>query len=264
MTTPISGNYLGAAQDATQRNLQQLSSGLRINSAADDPAGLAVAVSLSTQAAGLMQAAANANNGISLTATAAGAIGQIGDTLQQMRTLAVQAGDGSLSASDRQAIQNQIGQLGQQLDQVAGQTQFNGQNLLDGSFSAQFQIGADAGQTVPLSIGKLSGSALGVAGLDVTTAAGGTQSLTAIDQAIGAVAQQQAQLGAVSAGLSAAQNNAGVAAENTVAAGSRIADTNYAAATASLTQNNVRTQASMKALSMYEAMQKQQVSSLLP
>lgn len=264
MLNAISSNYLNNAQESVFKSLRQLSTGLRINSAADDPAGLSVAVTLSAQATGLMQAVANANNGISLTDTAAGAVGQIGDTLQQMRELAVQAGNGVLSASDRQTIQNQIGQLGQQLDEVAARTQFNGQNLLDGTFSSQIQTGADAGQTIPLAIGNLSGSALGVASLDVTTAAGVASALNTIGNALGTVSEQQSQLGAVSAGFSAAQNNASVAAENVVAARSRISDTDYAAATASLAQNRIQTQASVKALSMYNEIQKQQIPSLLP
>ena len=258
-----SSNFLNNAQDATAKSLRQLSTGLRINSAADNPAGLAVAVSLSAQATGLLQAATNADHGISLTDTAVGAVGQIGETLQQMRELAVQAGGGTLNASDRQAIQSQIGQLGQQLDQVAGQAQFNGQKLLDGSFSSQIQTGAEAGQTTSISIADLSGSALGVAGLDVSTAAGSASALNAIDTALGSVSAQQSQLGAISSGLSSARSSASAAAENAVAARSRIADTDFAATAASLTQNKIQTQASLKALAMYNDIQKQQVSSLL-
>ncbi|MEK7737421.1 MAG: flagellin [Pseudomonadota bacterium] len=261
---PISSNYLNNAQGSLFKSLQQLSTGVRINSAAEDPAGLAVSVSLSARATGLMQAAANANNAISLADTAASAVGQIGDTLQQMRELAVQAGNGAFNASDRRTIQSQFDQLGQQLDRVAGQTQFNGQNLLDGTFSAQIQTGADAGQTLPLTIGNLSGSALGVSNLDVTTTAGTASALNAIDQALGAVEQQQSQLGASSSGLSAAQNSATVAAENVIAANSRISDTDYAAASGSLAKNNIQIQASLKALSMYNAIQGQKVSNLLP
>ncbi|MBI3524545.1 MAG: flagellin FliC [Betaproteobacteria bacterium] len=261
--TTISSNFLNTAQDAAAKSLRQLSTGLRINSAADNPAGLAVAVSLSAQATGLLQAATNADNGISLTDTAAGAVGQIGDTLQQMRELAVQAGNGALNGSDRQAIQSQINQLGQQLDQVAGQAQFNGQNLLDGSFSSQVNTGPGTGQTTPISIANLSGNALGIAGLDVTTAAGSASALSAIDTALGSVNAQQSQLGAISSGLSSARTSASAAAENAVAARSRIADTDYAATAASLTRNNIQTQASLKALAMYNDVQKQQVSGLL-
>ncbi len=264
MLNSISSNFLNTAQSTQSSLLQQLSSGLRINSAADDAAGLSVAVSLSSQAEGLLQAEANANNGISLVDTAASATGQVGDTLQQMRTLALQAGDGSLNAADRQTIQDQIGQLGQQLDQIVGQAQFNGQNLLDGSVSLQLQTGAMPGQNTPLSIGNLSGSALNVAGLDVTTPAGSANAITAIDNALAVVSNQQSQLGAAANGLSAAQGYASVAAENMAAAKSNILDTDYAATSSSLVQSNVQSQVAMKALAMYDNIQKQQIASLLP
>jgi len=264
MVNTISSSSLNNAQDAIAKSLRQLSSGLRLNSAADDPAAASVAVSLSAQAMGLLQAATNATNGISLTDTAGGAVGQIGDTLQQMRQLAVQAGDGALSAADKLGIQNQFGQLSQQLNQIAGQAQFNGQNLLDGTFSSQIQTGANPGQTVPISIGNLSSGALGVANLDVTSAGGAASALNAIDSALGVVSTQQSQLGAASSAFAAAQSNATVAAENVVAANSRISDTDYAAATATLAQNRIQAQAAVKALSMYNQIQKQQVTSLLP
>ena len=260
MLNPISSSYLSNAQSATFKSLQQLSTGLRVNSAADDPAALSAIVSLSAQATGLMQAAANANSGVSLTDTAAGAVGQTGDTLQQMRELTVQAGNGALNASDRQAIRSQISQLGQQLDQVAGQTQFNGQNLLDGTFSTQIQTGANAGQISSITIGNMSSSTLGVAGLDVTTAAGSASALNAIDNALGSVTKQQSELGAASSRLSTAQSSATAAADNVVAARSRMADTDYAAASASFAQNRIQMQASLKALSLYNEIQKQQVS----
>ena len=197
-----------------------------------------------------------------MTDTAASAIGNVGSALQQMRELVVQAGDATLSASDRQTIQTQIGQLGQQLDQVVGQTQFYGQNLLDGSFSVQTQTGS--GEASTIAIGNMSSSALGVGSLDVTTADGATNALNAIDTALGTVAQQQSQLGASSTGFSAAQNNDIVAANSATAANSQISDTDYATASTSLAQNKVKLQASLKALAMYNEIQKQQVTKLLP
>lgn len=261
MLNAISISSLNSSQDALSKSIRQLSSGLRINSAADDAAGASVLVSLSAQATGLLQAAQNANNSASLVDTASSAIGQVGDTLQQMRTLAVQAGDGALSASDRQSIQGQIGQLSQQLDQVAGQSQFNGQNLLNGSFSANSSTTGGAGPSIALA--DLSGNALGVSGLDVSTATGASSALTAIDSALSTVSSQQSQLGAASAALSSEQSNAVTSAENTLASKSRIADTDYAAASANLAQNNVLSQAALKAVSMYNAIQKQTITALL-
>ncbi len=261
MLSPISSTYLNNLQSAQLTLLQQLSSGSSVNSASDNPSGLSLAVSLSSQATGMLQAEANAGDGIALADTAASAVGQIGATLQQMRSLAVQAGDGSLNAGDRQAIQDQIGQLGQQLQQISGQTQFNGQNLLNGTFSASIQTGAGSGQTTALAIGDMSGSALGVASLDLGTAAG---ALDAIDQALATVSAQQGQLGAAANGLTAAQSYAAASADNLLAARSNITDTDYAAATSKLVQNGVQSQAAMKALTMYRSMQQLQISSLLP
>ena len=143
--------------------IQRLSSGLRINSARDDAAGLAISERFTTQIRGLNQAARNANDGISLSQTAEGALGEISNNLQRIRELAVQSANATNSASDRAALQAEVAQLIQEVDRVATQTQFNGLNLLDGTFQAQqFQVGANAGQTITVdSIGSARASALG-------------------------------------------------------------------------------------------------------
>src|ERR1043165_3461379 len=143
--------------------LQRLSSGLRINSAKDDAAGLAIAERFTTQIRGLNQAARNANDGISLSQTAEGALASISDNLQRMRELAVQSANATNSASDRAALQQEVAQLKAEIDRVASQTQFNGIYLLDGSFTAQqFQVGANAGQTITVAgITSARASALG-------------------------------------------------------------------------------------------------------
>src|SRR5687768_9241316 len=129
--------------------IQRLSSGLRINSAKDDAAGLAISERFSTQIRGMNQAARNANDGISLAQTAEGALGEIGNNLQRIRELAVQSRNATNSADDRAALQKEVAQLKSEIDRVADQTSFNGTKLLDGSFTAQaFQIGANQGQTI--------------------------------------------------------------------------------------------------------------------
>src|SRR5450755_1993762 len=129
--------------------IQRLSSGLRINSAKDDAAGLAISNRMTAQINGLNQAARNANDGISLAQVAEGALGSVSDNLQRMRELAVQSANAPNSPSDRAALQQEVAQLETEIDRVATQTQFNGINLLDGSFTAQaFQIGANVGQTI--------------------------------------------------------------------------------------------------------------------
>ncbi|HZX80348.1 MAG TPA: flagellin [Lysobacter sp.] len=130
-------------------SIQRLSSGLRINSAKDDAAGLAISERFSTQIRGMNQAARNANDGISLAQTAEGALGEIGNNLQRIRELAVQSRNATNSADDRAALQKEVSQLKSEIQRVADQTSFNGTNLLDGSFTAQaFQVGANQGQTI--------------------------------------------------------------------------------------------------------------------
>lgn len=153
---------LNASQSSLTTSLQRLSSGLRINSAKDDAAGLAISDRMSSQINGLNQAVRNANDGISLAQTAEGGLSTAGDLLQRMRTLAVQAANGTNSASDRASIQSEVSQLQQELNRVANTTQFNGQNILDGSLNnAQFQVGANANQTINFSIGSAQASAIG-------------------------------------------------------------------------------------------------------
>ncbi|MDA8362256.1 MAG: flagellin [Gammaproteobacteria bacterium] len=175
---------LGKTQNSLATAMQRLSSGLRINSAADDPAGLAIANLLTTQVNGLNQALQNVSNATSLSQTADGALTQITNALQTVRQLAVQAADASNSPSDRAALNQEVQQQIAEINQIATQTSFNGQNLLDGSFgNAQFQVGANAGQTINLNlstgvrtdqIGQIAdatGSAVS------TTALGGTETI---------------------------------------------------------------------------------------
>ena len=140
----LSGNYLATS-------MQRLSSGLRVNSAKDDAAGLAIAERMNTQVKGLAVASRNANDGISLAQTAEGALGKVGDMLQRMRELAVQSGNATNSKGDREALQLEVKQLADEVDRVAKQTNFNGQKVLDGSFAgAVFQVGANSGDNITL------------------------------------------------------------------------------------------------------------------
>jgi flagellin len=142
--------------------LQRLSSGLRINSAKDDAAGLAISERLTTQIRGLNQAARNASDGISLSQTAEGGLSTVGDLLQRMRELAVQSANSTNSSSDRQSLQREVSQLQQEVARIATSTNFNGQRLLDGSLTgAQFQVGANANQTIQISIGSVRGTDIG-------------------------------------------------------------------------------------------------------
>jgi flagellin len=153
---------LNSSQGALATSLQRLSSGLRINSAKDDAAGLAISERFTSQIKGLNQAVRNANDGISLAQTAEGGLQTAGDLLQRVRELAVQSANGTNSASDRASINQEVNQLKQELTRVAGNTQFNGQNVLDGTLSAaQFQVGANANQTISVGIASAKGSDIG-------------------------------------------------------------------------------------------------------
>ena len=163
---------LGTSQSALNTSIQRLSSGLRINSAKDDAAGLAISERMNAQIRGLNVAARNANDGISLAQTAEGALGKVGDMLQRMRELAVQSANATNSTSDRNALQAEATQLKEEIGRVASTTKFNGTPLLDGTFTAQnFQVGANSGETITLaSIANAQISALG-SWTDVGTAA---------------------------------------------------------------------------------------------
>ena len=154
---------LGVSQNSLATSMQRLSSGLRINSAKDDAAGLAISERMTTQIRGLNVAVRNANDGISLAQTAEGAMASVTNNLQRMRELAVQSANATNSSSDRAALQAEVSQLSAEIDRVATQTDFNGTKLLDGSFSAQaFQVGANAGQTITIdSIASARTSTLG-------------------------------------------------------------------------------------------------------
>ncbi len=153
---------LTMSQGSLSQSIQRLSSGLRINSAKDDAAGLAISDRMTSQIRGLNQAARNANDGISLAQTAEGAMKSAGDILQRVRELAVQSANASNSSSDRQALQQEVGQLVAELDRISQTTQFNGQNILDGTFgTAQFQVGANANQTIVAATANLRTNVFG-------------------------------------------------------------------------------------------------------
>lgn len=172
---------LGTSQGALATSLQRLSSGLRINSAKDDAAGLAITDRMTSQVRGLDQARRNANDGVSLAQTAEGALSTAGDMLQRIRELSVQSANATNSVNDRAALQSEANQLTSELDRLATTTQFNGQNILDGTFgSVNFQVGANANQTITATTGNFRTAAFGNyrIGSSMATTSGGTGELT--------------------------------------------------------------------------------------
>jgi flagellin len=238
------------SQNDLSTAINRLSSGLRINSAKDDAAGLAIAERFTSQIRGLNQAARNANDGISLAQTAEGALGSVGANLQRIRELAVQSANATNSASDRTALQQEVNQLVSEIDRVGSQTQFNGINLLDGSFSAQqFQVGANANQTISVSgLSSARSSALGqsygvsatgttlTAGTGITAA--GQFSINGTDIFAGAA------VGGSAKDIAAAINSRGISgvtatAQATSVAGTTAATVGITAGTATLTVNGI-------------------------
>ena len=225
------GRHLGVAQAQLSVGLARLASGKRINQAADDAAGLAIGQVLNSQVRGISAAVRNAQDGISLIQTADGALSQSGDTLQRIRELTVQAGNGTLSTSDRNAIQSEIDQLQGTLDTTANQTQFNGRQLLNGATpSVQLQVGASSSATAQVSLPNASSAALGVGPgqVDVSSPAAAQASLTRVDQAIDSVGRARGTLGAQQSALQSTTASLSVAGQNQLSAQSRIEDLDVA------------------------------------
>lgn len=246
-----SGNTLDTAYE-------RLSSGLRINSAKDDAAGLQISNRLTSQINGLNQAVRNANDGISLAQTAEGALDETTNMLQRIRTLAIQSANGSNTAEDRVALQQEVAQLASELDRVADDTTFGGQSLLNGTYEGVFQIGADSNQTISFSLSssnttnaagggfKVSGMSTGLqaADLTVSTADNAQSMIDIVDNMIAAVDSKRAELGAIQNRFSSTINNLSNISENVSASRSRIRDTDFAQETARLTSAQILQQAS--------------------
>jgi flagellin len=232
--------------------MQRLSSGRRINSAKDDPAGLAIAERMTAQLRGLSQAGRNINDGISLAQTAEGAIGQLGENYQRIRELAVQAANDTNNAGDRRAIQLEVNQLILENRRIVADTRFNGIALLDGSFAGSIQTSDRAGDTIDFSIDAMVTRE--DADIDMTSHAGATAALEFIDRKLEFLNTQRASLGAMQNRLGYAHDNAAMTAENLEAARSRILDTDYAAETAALARGLILQQVASAMLAQANSM----------
>lgn len=234
-------------------SFERLSSGFRINSAADDAAGLQISDRLTSQIQGLNQAVRNANDAISLTQTAEGALSETTNSLQRIRTLAVQSENGINSSADRVALQQEVTALLNEISRVASDTQFGGTDILTGGFSAAFLVGANAGQTISVNLSSANGASFGASGLgvgdvDLTAANGGSAALAVIDTAISAIGAQRAELGALQNRFQSTIRNLSNISENLSGARSQIRDTDFATETAELTRNQIIQQASTTVL----------------
>ncbi|MCY7294537.1 flagellin N-terminal helical domain-containing protein [Alteromonas sp. a30] len=234
-------------------SFERLSSGFRINSAKDDAAGLQISDRMTAQIQGLNQAVRNANDGISLAQTAEGALSETTTALQRIRVLAVQSQNGINSSSDRLALQKEVSALKAEISRIASTTQFAGVTILNGTYSAVFLVGANAGQSIGVNISRAGGgygtSGLGMSDLSVATAPQASAALATIDSAISIIGSKRADLGAIQNRFQSTIRNLSNISENVSAARSRIKDTDFAVETANLTKNQIIQQASTTVLS---------------
>lgn len=232
---------------------ERLSSGLRINSAKDDAAGLQISDRMTSQIMGLDQAVRNANDGISLAQTVEGALQETTVALQRIRVLAIQSQNGINSVADRNALQKEVSALKLEISRIAETTQFGGVDVLRGDYSAQFLVGANSGQTISVNASRASG--FGTSGLfpsfnlSVSTPTAASAALVQIDTAIEIVDDKRADLGAIQNRFQSTIRNLSNISENVSAARSRIRDTDFAAETANLTRLQIIQQASTTVLS---------------
>src|SRR4051794_24646573 len=206
---------LQAVTDRVSRSMERLSSGYRINRAADDAAGLSISEKMRGQIRGLAQAQHNVQDGISLVQTAEGALGTVHDMLQRVRELAVQYKNGSLGPSNQLAVQSEVNQLASEIERIGATTKFNGISLLNNTSSVTFQVGANDGEQIGIAMISL-GAAVGSSYFTLTTT--GTTDIAEIDTAIDNISAQRATMGATQNRLEYALDNIGVYQENLIAA----------------------------------------------
>jgi flagellin len=234
--------WLTVNDTALAKSIEHLSSGYRVNVAADDPAGLVISEKLRAQVGGLGQALANTQHAINMIKTAEGALGEVHGLLRSMRDLAIHAANtGVNGASEVAADQAQVTSALETLDRIGQNTQFGSKVLLDGTATGLiFQIGSEAGQTVTISITAVSASALGVSGLDLTTATGAQAAITSLDAAINTVSTNRVNLGAFQKNtLESNLNSLAIAKENLAASESTIRDADMALEMVQFTRNQI-------------------------
>ncbi|PFG11737.1 flagellin domain-containing protein [Marinobacter sp. LV10MA510-1] len=263
-------NQLSRSQNMNDQALERLSSGLRINSAKDDAAGLAISTRFDTQIRGLTVAQRNANDGISMAQTAEGGLDETVNNLQRIRELAVQAANGSITSDDRELLQDEVGARISEITRISEETTFNNQKVLDGTLgsSVSFQVGYKKDQTIDVNFASnMSSSGLGASGakvsaIDISTATGAIAALGVLDGALGEVNEFRSELGAVQNRFESTINNLSTNILNASAANGRILDADFAAESAKLAKSNVLQQAGISVLAQANA-RPNQVLSLL-
>ena len=256
MTAMNANRQLGISTSALAKSTEKLSSGYRINRAADDAAGLSISEKMRAQIRGLNQGSTNAQDGISLAQTAEGALNETHAILQRMRQLAVQGANGTETSTDRQAIVTEVDQLLKEIDRIASDTEFNKMTLLDGNFDVKLHVGANEDQQIDLAIGNMStgddGLKLGedstALGLDVDDQDTFNKAITKINDAIELVSTERGNIGAIQNRLEHTIANVDTAAENLQAAESRIRDVDMAEEMVTYSKNSIIQQAAQSML----------------
>lgn len=254
LTAANTNRQLGITTNGLQKSTEKLSSGYKINRAADDAAGLSISEKMRNQIRGLNKASDNAQDGISLVQTAEGALNEVHSMLQRMSELAVQAANGTNATTDRTALNDEVQQLKTEIQRVGSTTQFNKMNILDGGFSAgtkkALQVGANANQTISIAISALKsvvGSSL-IADLKISTATNAQSAITTVQSSIEKLSTLRSKLGAVQNRLEHTVANLDNISENTQSAESRIRDTDMAEEMVQYSKNNILQQAGQSML----------------
>ena len=254
LTAANTNRQLGITTNGLQKSTEKLSSGYKINRAADDAAGLSISEKMRSQIRGLNKASSNAQDGISLVQTAEGALNEVHSMLQRMSELAVQAANGTNATTDRTALNDEVQQLKTEIQRVGSTTQFNKMNILDGGFSAgtkkALQVGANANQTISIAISALKsvvGSSL-IGALKISTATNAQSAITTVQSSIEKLSTLRSKLGAVQNRLEHTVANLDNISENTQSAESRIRDTDMAEEMVQYSKNNILQQAGQSML----------------
>lgn len=254
LTAANTNRQLGITTNGLQKSTEKLSSGYKINRAADDAAGLSISEKMRNQIRGLNKASDNAQDGISLVQTAEGALNEVHSMLQRMSELAVQAANGTNATTDRTALNDEVQQLKTEIQRVGSTTQFNKMNILDGGFSAgtkkALQVGANANQTISIAISALKsvvGSSL-IGDLKISTATNAQNAITTVQSSIEKLSTLRSKLGAVQNRLEHTVANLDNISENTQSAESRIRDTDMAEEMVQYSKNNILQQAGQSML----------------
>ena len=244
-----SNRMLNVNTQSQAKSTEKLSSGYKINRAADDAAGLAISEKMRRQVRGLTQASANAKDGISCVQTAEGALNEVHDMLQRMNELAVKAKNGTNTSTDREYIDAEVQNLISEINRVQSTTTFNEKNLLTGSFTGVgLQVGAESGQVINMNISNMNASSIGVGTISVKTATSAGAAIDAIKAALKSVSQMRSDLGAVQNRLEHTIKNLDNVVENTTSAESQIRDTDMASEMVRFSNNNILAQAGQSML----------------